>query len=41
MDDKAIPCIFVGYRDSEFGYRLWDLEKKKTFRSRDVVFRED
>ncbi|GKU94478.1 hypothetical protein SLEP1_g7975 [Rubroshorea leprosula] len=40
LDDKAIPCIFVGYGDEEFGYKLWDLEKKKTVRSRDVVFHE-
>ncbi|GKV14795.1 hypothetical protein SLEP1_g25613 [Rubroshorea leprosula] len=40
LDDKAIPCIFVGYGDEEFGYRLWDPEKKKTVRSRDVVFHE-
>ncbi|GKV17327.1 hypothetical protein SLEP1_g27844 [Rubroshorea leprosula] len=40
LDDKAIPCIFVGYGDEEFGYRLWDLEKKKTVKSRDVVFHE-
>ncbi|GKV32108.1 hypothetical protein SLEP1_g40737 [Rubroshorea leprosula] len=40
LDDKTIPCIFVGYGDEEFGYRLWDLEKKKTVRSRDVVFHE-
>ncbi|GKV31082.1 hypothetical protein SLEP1_g39821 [Rubroshorea leprosula] len=40
LDDKTIPCIFVGYGDEEFGYRLWDPEKKKTVRSRDVVFHE-
>ncbi|GKU92547.1 hypothetical protein SLEP1_g6259 [Rubroshorea leprosula] len=40
LDDKAIPCIFVGYGHEEFGYRLWDLEKKKTVRSRDAVFHE-
>ncbi|GKV18644.1 hypothetical protein SLEP1_g28993 [Rubroshorea leprosula] len=40
LDDKVIPCIFVGYGDEEFGCRLWDLEKKKTVRSRDAVFHE-
>ncbi|GKV53845.1 hypothetical protein SLEP1_g60358, partial [Rubroshorea leprosula] len=40
LDDKAIPCIFVGYGDEEFGYRLWDPKKKKTVRSKDVVFHE-
>ena len=36
-----VPCIFVGYGDEEFGYRLWDSEKKKVVRSRDVVFHEN
>ena len=34
------PCIFIGYGDEEFGYRLWDLKEKKVIRSRDVVFHE-
>ncbi|KAK3005481.1 hypothetical protein RJ639_017255 [Escallonia herrerae] len=38
LDDKAIPCIFIGYGDDEFGYKLWDLERKKIIRSRDMVF---
>ena len=40
LDDKATPCIFIGYGDEEFGYRLWDSEKQKIVRSRDVVFLE-
>ena len=28
LDDKAIPCIFVGCGYEEFGYRLWDPEKR-------------
>ena len=40
LDDKATPCIFIGYRDAEFGYRLWDQENKKVIRSRDVIFYE-
>lgn len=40
LDSKATPCIFVGYGDEEFGYRLWDPEKKSVVRSRDVVFHE-
>ena len=40
LDDKATPCIFIGYGDEEFDYRLWDSEKQKTVRSRDVVFHE-
>jgi hypothetical protein len=41
LDDKAIPCIFVGYGDASFGYKLWDPMTKKMIRSRDVVFHEN
>ena len=40
LDNKATPCIFFGYGDTEFDYKLWDPEKKKMIRSRDVVFYE-
>ena len=40
LDDKATSCIFVGYGDEEFDYRLWDSEKQKIVRNRDVVFHE-
>lgn len=30
----------MSYRDAKFGYRLWDLIKKKLIKSRDVVFHE-
>ncbi|CAL5395053.1 unnamed protein product [Camellia sinensis] len=40
LDDKATPCIFIGYGDEEFGYRLWDPKNKKVIRSRDVAFQE-
>ena len=40
LDDKATPCIFIRYGDEEFGYKLWDLEKQKIVRSKDVVFHE-
>ena len=33
--------IFLGYRDGEFGYRLWNLEEKKVIRSCDIVFMEE
>ncbi|CAL5398813.1 unnamed protein product [Camellia sinensis] len=29
LDDKATPCIFIGYGDEEFGYRLWNPKNKK------------
>ena len=41
LGDKATLCIFIGYEDEEFDYRLWDSEKQKTVRSRDVVFHEN
>ena len=40
LDDKATMCIFIGYGDEEFGYRLWDSEKQKIVKSRDVMFHE-
>lgn len=40
LDSKVVPCIFVGYGDVEFIYRLWDPDKKKIVKSRDVVFYE-
>jgi len=40
LDDKAIPCKFVGYGDEEFGFRLWGPEKRRIIRSRDVLFHE-
>ena len=40
LADKATPCIFIGYGDEEFSYRLWDSEKQKIVRSRDVMFHE-
>ena len=41
LDGKTKECIFLGYLYDHFGYRLWDPEKQKVFRSRDVVFFED
>jgi transposase InsO family protein len=41
LDSKAKECIFLGYGNEEFGYRLWDPVDKKIIRSRDVVFFED
>ena len=41
LDSKSTPCIFVGYGDAKFGYKLWDPKEKKMIRSRDVVFHEN
>ena len=32
LDDKSMKCIFLGYADEEFGYRLWDPVKHKIIR---------
>ena len=41
LDSKTKQCIYLSSPSDEFGYRLWDPIKKKTVRSRDVVFIED
>ena len=41
LDNKSKPCIFLGYLEDEFGYRLWGLLDKKVVRSWDIVFLED
>ena len=40
LDDKTTLGIFIGDGDEEFSYRLWDSEKQKIVRSRDVMFHE-
>ena len=25
LDSESKPCIFLGYSEDEFGYRLWDI----------------
>ena len=41
LDPKSWPCIFLGYNDDEFGYRLWNLAEKKVIRRWDIVFMEE
>ena len=41
LDPKIRPCIFLGYGDDEFGYRVWDPVDKKVFQSRGIIFMED
>lgn len=41
LDNEAILCIFLGYGNDEFGYRLWDPENRKIIERRDVIFCED
>ena len=33
LDTKSRECIFLGYPNEEFGYRLWDPVNKKIVRS--------
>ncbi|KAL3830794.1 hypothetical protein ACJIZ3_019596 [Penstemon smallii] len=40
LDPKSKKCIFLGYGDDEFGYRIWDDANRKIIRSRDVIFNE-
>ncbi|KAJ8715602.1 hypothetical protein PYW07_010084 [Mythimna separata] len=40
-DSKAVKMIFVGYCDFTKGYRLYDENKKRIYKSRDVVFLEN
>ncbi|GJZ10844.1 retrovirus-related pol polyprotein from transposon TNT 1-94 [Tanacetum coccineum] len=37
LDVKTKPCVFLGYGQDEFGYRLYDPVQKRLVRSRDVV----
>ena len=41
LDPKTRPCIFLGYGDDEFGFRVWDPVDKKVFQSRDIIFMEE
>ena len=40
LEAKSKKCTFIGYEVDDFGYRLWDYEKCKIIRNRDVVFNE-
>ena len=40
FDSKATKCILLGYGSVSKGYRLYNLEKKTVFLSRDVLFNE-
>ena len=38
---NPINAKFIGYMIDNFGYRLWDYENHKIFRSRNVVLNEN
>ncbi|CAA0809346.1 Uncharacterized mitochondrial protein AtMg00710, partial [Striga hermonthica] len=41
FDERAMPCVFLGYISGTKGYRLYSLESKEVFVSRDVIFYEE
>lgn len=41
LDVKSTPCIFIGYGDEEFEYKLWNPVTKKIIRGKDIVFLEN
>ena len=40
LEDKSKKCTFIGYGVNDFGYQLYDYEKHKIIRRRDVIFNE-
>jgi len=40
LDSKARKCVFLGYGNEVKGHRLYDMQTKTVFYSRDVLFNE-
>jgi hypothetical protein len=40
FDVRSIRSVFLGYPLAQKGYKLYDLDKKKIFVSKDVIFHE-
>ena len=40
LEPRSMKCIFLGYKSSMKGYKLWCPENKKLLISRDVIFYE-
>jgi len=41
LQNRAIPCVFVGYPHGKKGYKVMSLDDRTIFVSRDVIFHED
>jgi hypothetical protein len=41
LDDWVVMCVFVGYKYSGGGYRVWDPRKSAVVECRDIMFFED
>ena len=41
LDDRSLPCVFLGFSKESKAYRMYDPVSKKVIISRDVVFEED
>lgn len=39
--ERGIRCVMIGYPYRQKGYKMFDLEKRKIFVSRDVIFQEE
>ena len=40
LEPRSIKCVFLGYKSSVKGYKLWCLKAKKVIVNRDVIFYE-